>query len=253
MERLAPGDVSAALTSGRKCWSPRGLPSSPSQAPPGVTHVRRARRRSRPGCFAAPNLIYHLKDLAGKKVAILTEGNGTEIQAKKLLDEKGAGADKSSYVATGALPNRLAAITNGQVSGTLLFPPFDLNAKSAGLPKLYDMRQLGEEYPNEVIAASETSVSKNPDALRAFMDALAEASAFIKNNFDKAVTIGAKVTGSPEDQVRASLKDMQSAFSPNLSVSPKSLQSVLDGMKKYSKVKNLPTVDKLYDGSFVKQ
>jgi NitT/TauT family transport system substrate-binding protein len=192
-----------------------------------------------------------LEDLAGKKIAILTEGNGTELQARRLLDEKGGGAEKSTYVATGGLPNRLAALTNGQVAGTLLFPPFDLNADKAGLTKLYDFRDLGVDYPNEVITVAEGSIRDKAKALQAFMDALAEASAFIAENFDEAVTIGAEVTGSPEAQVRASLDDMKDAFSADLSISTESLESVLGVMDKYSTVKDLPSVDDLYVDDFV--
>jgi NitT/TauT family transport system substrate-binding protein len=192
-----------------------------------------------------------LDDLAGKSIAILTEGNGTELQARHLLDEEGAGADASTYVATGALPNRLAAIQNGQVAGTLLFPPFDLTADEAGLTKLYDFRDLGVPYPNEVIAVSEDSISNKSEALQAFVDALVEASAFIHDNFDEAVAIGVKVTGSPEDLVRASLEDMQEAFSDDLSISDESLESVLDVMSTYSTVENLPAADEIYDPQFV--
>jgi NitT/TauT family transport system substrate-binding protein len=194
-----------------------------------------------------------LDDLTGQSIAILTEGNGTELQARRLLDEEGAGADGSTYVATGALPNRLAAIQNGQVAGTLLFPPFDLTADAAGLPKLYDFRDLGVAYPNEVIAVSEDSIANKSEALQAFMDALVEASAFIHDNFDEAVAIGVTVTGSPEDQVRASLKDMEGAFSDDLSISDESLESVLDVMSKYSNVENLPAAKDIYDDQFISQ
>lgn len=199
--------------------------------------------------YGAPG-VESLDDLAGKSVAILTEGNGTEILARKLLDLEGAGADKSTYVATGGLPNRLAAIQNGQVAGTLLFSPFDLNAEEAGLPKLFDLRDLGEEYPNEVIAVSETSIEENGEALQCFMDSLARGSSFIADNFDQAVAIGAKVTGSPEEQVRTSLQDMQGAFSEDLRVSEESLQGVIDSLEKYGNLENLPSVEDLLDPQF---
>jgi NitT/TauT family transport system substrate-binding protein len=192
-----------------------------------------------------------LDDLEGKSIAILTEGNGTELQARRLLDEEGAGADASTYVATGALPNRLAAIQNGQVAGTLLFPPFDLTADEAGLPKLYDFRDLGVPYPNEVIAVSEDSIADNAEALQAFMDALTEASALIHDDFDRAVAIGADVTGSPEAQVRKSLQSMADAFSDDLSVSDESLESVLEVMSTYSDVENLPSAEDIYDPQFI--
>jgi NitT/TauT family transport system substrate-binding protein len=194
--------------------------------------------------------VNSLNDLAGKKIAILTEGNGTELQARRLLDEKGAGAAKSTYVATGGLPNRLAALQQGQVAGTLLFPPFDLNADKAGLTKLYDFRNLGVDYPNEVITVGSKSLTDNREALKAFMDSLREASSFIAGNLDEAVTIGADVTGSPVEQVRLSLSDMKDAFSADLSISTESLQSVLDVMRKYSTLKKLPSIQDIYVDDF---
>jgi NitT/TauT family transport system substrate-binding protein len=200
--------------------------------------------------YGAPD-IESLEDLEGKSVAILTEGNGTEIQARRVLDEEGAGAEASTYVATGGLPNRLAAVTEGQVAGTLLFPPFDLLADDAGLPNLYRLADLGVEYPNEVIAVAETALSENADALQAFMDALVEASAFIRSDFDKAVEIGTTVTGSPEDQVRRSMEGMLDSFSDDLSVSEESLESLLDSVERYGAVSDLPTADELYDDRFI--
>jgi len=192
-----------------------------------------------------------LDDLAGQSIAMLTEGNGTEIQARRVLDEEGAGADQSTYVATGALPNRLAAISEGQAAGTLLFPPFDLLADQAGLPQLYDLADLGVDYPNEVIAVASDTVEEKSEALEAFMDALTEASAFIQSDFDKAVDIGVQVTGSPEEQVRPSLEGMLDDFSDDLSVSDESLESVLDSLEQYGSLGSLPTVEDLYDDRFI--
>lgn len=195
--------------------------------------------------------IKSLSDLAGKKIAMLTEGNGTDIQARLLLDKEGAGQAKSSFVATGALPNRLAAVKNGQVSGALLFPPFDLVAEKQGLKSLFSLDQLTEGYPNEVVATSQKAIKAKAESLQAFMDAIVEAAAYITGNFDEAVAVGVKVTGSPEPEVRQSLQDMLSALSKDGSVSPSGLSEVIDAMDAYSNFDKLPTVKESYDDQFV--
>ncbi|RLV57372.1 ABC transporter substrate-binding protein [Aeromicrobium phragmitis] len=202
--------------------------------------------------FVSPS-VSSLDDLAGQKIAMLTEGNGTDIQARRLLDLEGAGAANSTFVATGALPNRLAALKQGEVAGTLLFPPFDVIAESEGLTPLFSLSEVSVDYPNEVVSTTEKVMEEKPEALRAFMAALVRATAFIEEEFDEAVRIGAEVTSTDADIVRASLQNMldEDAFAEDGAVAVEGLQGVIASMEDYGNFTDLPPATDLYDDSFL--
>lgn len=208
-------------------------------------------RESLYGLYVAKG-INSIDDLVGQKIAILTEGNGTDIQARKALDMAGKGADKSTFVATGGLPNRLAALGNNQAQGALLFPPFDTIAESEGLKSVLSLREISPGYPNEVIAVREAALTDNAEALQRFMDALSEASHFIVDHTDDAAAIAVDVTGSKPEIVNASLKDMLDAFSLDMGLDLDGLRDTITSMEKYAQFSNLPKADDLYDSRFIR-
>lgn len=195
--------------------------------------------------------ITELEDLVGKSVAMLVEGNGTDIQARWLLDNHGAGADQSTFVATGGLANRLAALQAGQAQATFLFPPFDAEASKAGLEAIVEMSEYVEGYPNEVIATRQETIDEKPEALRAFMAAIVDAANWLVDNPDEAIALAVEVTGSAEDVVTEAYEFTKPAYAVDGAIANEGLQWTLDVMSEYMAVENLPAVEDVYDDSFL--
>lgn len=195
--------------------------------------------------------ISSLEDLAGRQVGMFNEGNGTDIQLRWLLDQEGAGHEQSTFVALGNLSDRLAALQNGQVAATLLFPPFDVQALRADLPELAVMRDYVEGYPNEVIAVTDQFLADNPDAIRAFLAAIGEATTFINENPEEAVRIAAEATDAEEELLAEAFALMEGTFAENAAVQPEGLQWTLDIVSQYTEAGELPTVEELYDPSYL--
>lgn len=193
--------------------------------------------------------INTVADLEGKQLAMFNEGNGTHIQLAWLLDEEGAGADQSTFVAVGGLADRLAALQNEQVSGTLLFPTFDVQAQRAGLKELVAMKEYVTGYPNEVVAVSETTIAERPEVLTAFLDALIRAGEFIVNNPDRAMNIEAESSGTELGVVQEAFEFMKDTFAYDARVNPEGLQWTIDVVKDYATLPQVPTVEDLYDDS----
>lgn len=195
--------------------------------------------------------IASLDDLAGKTVAMLIEGNGTDIQARWLLDNHGPGADQATFVATGALPNRLAALQAGQAQATFLFPPFDVQASKAGLESIVEMGDYVEGYPNEVIATRQTTIDEKPEALRAFMAAIVDAANWLVDNPEDAIALAVEVTGVEPDVAAEAYEFTKPAYAVDGAISEEGLQWTLDVMSEYMEVENLPAAEDVYDGSFL--
>lgn len=192
-----------------------------------------------------------LEDLAGEDVGMLVEGNGTDIQLRWLLDEHGAGSDQTTFVAVGGLANRLAAVQQGQVAASLLFPPFDEQAEASGLTELAYLGDYVDGYPNEVFAAREEVLAENPEAFRAFMAAIEDATRFIIDNPDEATAIAVDVTGGEPDVVEASMQFTLPTFGTD--IPEEGLQWTLDVLERYLVVEELPALEDLYDPSFLSE
>src|SRR3546814_354799 len=169
--------------------------------------------------------IESLEDLAGQNVAMFNEGNGTDIQLRWLLDEEGAGSAESTFVAVGGLAERFAAVQNGQAAGTLLFPPFDVQADRAGLTELAAMNEFVDGYPNEVVAVSESTIGEQPEALRAFLDALIRAGELIQEDPDRAVQVVAESSGTDIDVIQEGFDFMEDTIANDARGHPEGLRS----------------------------
>lgn len=192
-----------------------------------------------------------LDDLAGANIAMLVEGNGTHIQAQWLMDTQGPGQDQATYVATGGLGDRLAALQAGQVAGSLLFPPFDIQAEQAGLEPLAVMADYVDGYPNEVFAGTEQTLSEKPDAIRAFMAAMVDSSQWLVDNPDEAVQLAVERFEGEEEVMRQAYEFTAPFYALDGAVPEEGLQWTLDVMEQYAGLADPPAIEDLYDPSFL--
>jgi NitT/TauT family transport system substrate-binding protein len=196
--------------------------------------------------FVRPG-IESLDQLAGKKVAILTQGNGTDILMRWLLDEKGSGAAKSQFISAGGMRERLAALSNGQADATLLAPPFTTSAVTAGMKQLGDLRELIPNYngPNVVVAADRV-ITAQPQDLKNFMAGLAEAGAWIQKNPEEATAIGQKRLKVEAVVAKASFDFLKPTFPSDGAADKAGIQFSIDLLKRYGVLKNPVTLEQAY-------
>lgn len=200
--------------------------------------------------FVRPG-ITSIDDLAAKKIAILTQGNGTDILMRWLLDEEGQGADKSTFIAAGGMKERLAAMTNGQVDATLLAPPFAAAALSAGMTQLGDLTELIPSYngPN-VIAATDRSIEEKRQAVQDFMSAMAEAAQWVLDNPDKAIAIGQERLGLEPDAARSSFAFLENSWSADASADEEGIRFSIALLKEYGQLEEPLTLEQVYTDEF---
>ena len=115
------------------------------------------------------------KDLAGKKVGIVSLGGAHEVSLVLALKEWNIPRQAVTLLASGPAANRLVALSAGVLDATLLAPPETGEAARQGLPTLAHMTDLKAAYfPMNAIATRRSFMEKNRDLVKRFLQAYAE-------------------------------------------------------------------------------
>lgn len=97
------------------------------------------------GIYARP-ATNRLGDLEGSRFAVDAATNGFSLVARYLLEQQGVSVD---YVEVGGVKERLDSLLAGDVSATLLGPPFDAAARDAGAPLLATVAEHLPAFPGQ--------------------------------------------------------------------------------------------------------
>lgn len=201
---------------------------------------------------AAPK-ITSLKQLAGKKFAMLSEGNGTDVQPRWLLDKTGVGSKKVTFVASGSVPDRLSALKVHQVDATILNTPYEFQAKQAGFNVIADLADYIKNYPAQIIMSNPKILKQRPADVKAFLKVTLKASQYIYDHPDAVVPIAVKHTGLDESLVRDGLQQFikNKHYSTTGQVSTEGLRWAMGILSKYSDQDVPSSPDKLVDPSYL--
>jgi NitT/TauT family transport system substrate-binding protein len=177
------------------------------------------------------------KDFVGKKVGAPGIGAFLHVLFVKWLVEKGVDPKSVNFVEV-TFPTMADIIKSGGVDVVLTAEPFVtrmLNANLGTVAARYGA-ELARTEPIIFYAAARDWVEKNPDTIRKFRDAIAEAAAIVNTDRDKASVSISKFTKQPIELVKASapnqsepaLKPEQLAWWIDVMSSQKMLQTKLD-------------------------
>jgi NitT/TauT family transport system substrate-binding protein len=146
--------------------------------------------------FVTSPSITKPQDLKGKSVAVSRFGSGSDFITRVALKSWGLEPVKDvTILQVGNSPLRLAAITAGNVQGSILSLSQAPRAKKLGLRVLADLSQIDAEYPQGVLYAPVSLIEKRPDMIMNFMKAYVEAIRMFKTNRPLAYEIIRKNSG----------------------------------------------------------
>ena len=115
------------------------------------------------------------KDLAGKKIGIVSLGGAHEVSLILALREWNIPRQSVTLLASGPAANRLVGLSAGALDATLLAPPETGEAARMGLPTLAHMTELKAAYfPMNAIATRRSFLEKNRDLVKRFLQSYAE-------------------------------------------------------------------------------
>jgi NitT/TauT family transport system substrate-binding protein len=151
--------------------------------------------------FSTPD-VKTLDDLKGKKIGLTTIGSQEDAVMRFLLKERGINPDRDvSFLAVGAAPTRLAALSKGVVHASVFIPPQDIAAEKLGLHPLIDLSQLGLYNPGSCFASTKSYIKTHRDTVTRVMKAFIEGLKFYRENKEFVLKVTADFAQNRDTEV----------------------------------------------------
>jgi NitT/TauT family transport system substrate-binding protein len=120
--------------------------------------------------------ITDLQQLRGKKIGVSRLGAVSHLTADSILRRARVG--DVTIIQTGGIPESMAAVMTGNVDGAMVNPPNSIILKEKGFREIVGPKQLREmnlRFVENGVVAKRAYAEKNPDVVKRFFKALAEA------------------------------------------------------------------------------
>jgi NitT/TauT family transport system substrate-binding protein len=199
--------------------------------------------------------VHRLADLEGKKIAVSSLGSLTDWLAQELIRKQGWPPDTTTRVAIGGNPVAVAAafrahLVDAYIGGTINFQRMEQE-------KVGRLLAPTSTYMGRVasggIYASDQMMKSDPDAIRAFLAAWIETTAYISDTSHKAeiVKIESAFTGYPENLVAKEYDIDQGMFTKDCRFDAESVKALKDSFIELKLLDSPPDMSKLYTAAFL--
>jgi NitT/TauT family transport system substrate-binding protein len=181
-------------------------------------------------------------DLVGKRVAVNTLNNLSEILARASVDAAGGDSDQVIFT---ELPfaDSVTALAAGEVDAFLCAEPFCSIAADAGarvLANPYDDLAPGEQMAASVYFTTQTAIDEDPELFQNLQDAIAESQEYAAENPDE---VRAQLPNYT--QLDPALIERMRLPEFKASLEPEELQALADAAVRYGAVEKEPVLDEL--------
>jgi NitT/TauT family transport system substrate-binding protein len=167
-------------------------------------------------------------ELKGKKWGISSFGSEADIAARLALKSFGLTETDVTLVQLGNQGNRFGALEAGQIQVTTFLPPVSAKAEAAGFRKLAQLPDLAPDFFSVGPAVTSDTAAQRRPMVKAFLEALGEATAAYKKDRESSIAIISKYLKSNEKDAAAAW-DYYAPLAPiDFRPSPKSFQIYLE-------------------------
>jgi NitT/TauT family transport system substrate-binding protein len=126
------------------------------------------------------------EDLKGKRIGVSAIGASSDFIARYAVRQLGLNPEKDvTIIAAGAMGNRWAAITGGNLEATVVQPPFTLLARKAGMTVHLDLSKQEFQYPISAVLTTRSFIKSDNDTVMNFMRGLADGMDFYRDEANK--------------------------------------------------------------------
>jgi NitT/TauT family transport system substrate-binding protein len=179
--------------------------------------------------------IKTIKDLKGKTFVIGGLLDINRVYLERVLKAGGLKDSDIEITVVGNTAGRYAAIQSNAAQATMLVPPFNFTAVSAGFTNLGTMMQFASDLPFGSTDVSLAFAKKQPDALKGFVAALDKSIAWFNDTANRAAAIDLldkEMKGANRDGVEKSYEFFHKIgyFPQDAAVSRKKLDALMDDM-----------------------
>lgn len=200
--------------------------------------------------------IKTMADMKGKTIILAAQKDLLTVAWNKWVHENGGAPQDVDQVYDGATPNRYSALANGAVQAALVSQPFDFRAKAEGYFELVNYSSYLSDYAFVCAAARKDWGKKNPELAKAYMRAMANATAWLYDPANKEDAISVLVESSKQDRALiAQTYDYYFGnihpFSKGLAIEPAGMKKLMDTLKENGDIKKDLTLEQVIDGSYL--
>jgi NitT/TauT family transport system substrate-binding protein len=136
--------------------------------------------------------ITRADELKGQSIAISRYGSSTDTAADFALAHLRLTRNDVKILQLGGAATRIAAAMSGQIAGTMEQYPDTAELSRHGFHVLVDVTDIAGDYPNTSYVTSRSFLKSRPDAVKAFLTAMATAVHEYKNNPAVAIPLSQK-------------------------------------------------------------
>jgi NitT/TauT family transport system substrate-binding protein len=132
--------------------------------------------------------IQDAKQLKGAKIAISRFGSSSDFAARFMVSRLGLDPAKEvTIMQFGNQRERMSALMNGAVEGSVVDAPNTLIARQQGFVELADASKLGLIYPHNNIATTDRFIREEPQTVFNFLRAFVEGIAYYRTHKTESV------------------------------------------------------------------
>ncbi len=204
--------------------------------------------------FSTPD-VKTLDDLRGKKIGLTTMGSQEDAVMRFLLKERGINPERDvSFLAVGAAPTRLAALSKGVVQASVFIPPQDIAAEKLGLYPLIDMSQLGLYNPGSCFASTRSYIKNHRDTVTRVMKTFVEGLKFYRENKEFVLKVTADFAQNRDTEVLSATYNTVTRFQDRIPyVNMKGIEFMLKAIElRDPRAKNFDPANAV-DSSFIQE
>ena len=127
------------------------------------------------------------QELKGVEIGV-SQGTVIEYVTERLLQSQGLTADEINTIAVPKIPDRMALLGSGELAAAVLPDPLASLAMSQGAVNVLD-DSMNPEYGFSVYSFRKETIDTNPEAVKAFLAAIEEASELINQDATQYTTL----------------------------------------------------------------
>ncbi|HXP77559.1 MAG TPA: ABC transporter substrate-binding protein [Stellaceae bacterium] len=180
------------------------------------------------GRVVAAKDIQTPQDLKGKKWGISSFGSEAQMAEKLFLKTNGLPDSSVTEVQLGNQGNRFAALDAGQIAASTFLPPIVAKVEAAGYHVLAQLPELAPEYMSAVHATLASTIAKRRAMVKAYLEAIAEATAAFKKDRAGGIEVFEKYLKANEGDAGLAWDYYAPIYPAALRPTPKSVQFLLD-------------------------
>jgi ABC-type nitrate/sulfonate/bicarbonate transport system substrate-binding protein len=138
--------------------------------------------------------------LRGGIIGLASIRGASLVATEFALEKLGLKPKSVKYIVVGGTPERLIALRNKQLQGTLLSPPTSIVAEREGFHQLADVGALGLPFLHNGIATSRRHIRDDPDTVRRYVKSQIESVYLMKTDRKTSVAVLAKYLRQTKDR-----------------------------------------------------